>query len=386
MRPTCPRCRRPARTCYCDGLHPVPTRTRVVFLQHPRERRVPIGTARLAHLALANSELHVGVHFAESPRVARLVEERSGDVALLFPSDAPAEAGPVPVSPARPPSTLVVIDGTWPQARKLLKENPSLLGLPRLGLRPGRPSNYRIRREPAAHCLSTVEAVAEVLGHLEGEPARFQPMLRAFERMVDFQLDGRATRVGPPRTRSRKVRPARQWAPPELLRQLDRLVLVYGEANAPAFHAVERFAPELIHLGAVRPSTGQRFEAVLAPRQALSAPIPRYVELPVQRLLDGETVASALERWAAFAGEGAVLGVWGTFVLDLLRSAGDPPRTSIDLRQASARWLGCRKPGGVENAAATLAAPAPTASGAAGRCGRRLGALERVLQGLVNAP
>lgn len=366
----------------------------MVFLQHPRERRVPIGTARLAHLALANSELHVGVDFAASPRVARLVEERSGDVALLFPAstqEETADSPPVATAPLdRPPSTLVVIDGTWPQARKLLKQNPALLELPRLALRPGRPSNYRIRREPAQHCLSTVEAVAEVLGHLEGEPARFQPMLRAFERMVDFQLDGRATRIGPPRRRRRKVRPARQWAPPELLRHLDRLVLVYGEANAPAYDAAERFAPELIHLAAVRPSTGARFEAVLAPRHALSAPIPRYVELPAERLLGGESVADALRRWRDFAGEDAVLGVWGTFVLDLLRGVGDAPRTSIDLRQASSRWLGCRKPGGVENAAAAIvgeaAPPVPAEAVAAGRCGRRLGALEKVLRGLVSAP
>src|ERR1043165_5969317 len=87
MRANCARCRRPRTTCWCQDLHPVPTRTRVVFLQHPRERKVAIGTARLAHLALANSELHVGVDFQEVDRVRALAAERSGEVALLYPSE-----------------------------------------------------------------------------------------------------------------------------------------------------------------------------------------------------------------------------------------------------------------------------------------------------------
>src|SRR6185295_2296194 len=92
VRATCDRCRRPQATCYCQDLHPVPTRTHVVFLQHPRERRVAIGTARLAHLALANSELHVGVDFQGVDRVRALAAERSGEVALLFPSEGATDA------------------------------------------------------------------------------------------------------------------------------------------------------------------------------------------------------------------------------------------------------------------------------------------------------
>jgi DTW domain-containing protein YfiP len=389
MRATCSRCRRPHATCYCQDLHPVPTRTRVVFLQHPRERKVAIGTARLAHLALANSELHVGVDFQAVDRVRALAAERSGEVALLFPSEGPGgpegagEAGSAPRL-QRPPSTLVVIDGTWPQAKKLLKLNPALQQLPRVGLRPSRPSNYRIRREPAAHCLSTVEAVAEVLSHLEGDEARFQPMLRAFDRMVDRQLEGQATREGPPRTKRRRVRAGRQWAP-DVGRHMDRLLLVHGEANAPPFEAVERFPPELVHLAAVRPSTGDRFELVLAPRNPLGESIPRYLEVSAERLRDGAGEAEALRAWRAFAGEDAVVGAWGTFALELLRALGDSPRTSIDLRRGAIRALRGQKPGGVERAASLLTGRDGSSS-AQGRCGRRLAALEMVLEGLLRSP
>src|SRR6185295_9268722 len=380
MRATCARCRRPRATCYCQDLHPVPTRTHVVFLQHPRERRVAIGTARLAHLALANSELHVGVDFQSSDRVRALAAERSGDVALLFPSEGATDAPRL----SRPPSTLVVIDGTWPQAKKLLKLNPALLQLPRVGLRPRRPSNYRIRREPAEHCLSTVEAVAEVLSHMEGDEARFTPMLRAFDRMVDHQIEGRAARVGPGRKKRRRVRARRQWAP-EVSRHLDALVLVHGEANAPPFESRERFAPELVHLAALRPSTGARLELLVAPRNALGESIPRYLEIPAGELRAGASEADALRAWRDFAGEDAVVGAWGTFALELLRALGDGPRTSIDLRQGAIRALRGQKPGGVERAASLLTGREGTAV-ARGRCGRRLASLETVLEGLLRAP
>src|SRR3569832_1262718 len=63
LRLTCTRCRRPAPVCYCADIHPLPTRTRVVLLQHPRERHVGVNTARMAHLALPHSPLCLGLVF-----------------------------------------------------------------------------------------------------------------------------------------------------------------------------------------------------------------------------------------------------------------------------------------------------------------------------------
>ncbi len=193
----CVRCRRPAALCWCTRLRPVDTATRILFLQHPRERRVRIGTARLAHLGLANSELHLGVRFAGNARVERLV---AADAAVLFPGAGAVD--PYRLA-AHPPATLVVLDGTWSQARKLVARNPFLGTLPRLGFVPARPSRYRVRREPAPHCLSTVEAVVETLVRLEGDAARFAPLLAIFEELVAVQLTCAAERPRP-YTRTRR--------------------------------------------------------------------------------------------------------------------------------------------------------------------------------------
>lgn len=82
-RPACERCRRPLSACWCTELQPVDTATRVVILQHPREAKVAIGTARIALLGLARSELHRGTDFARHARVAEIVAQPG--TALLFP-------------------------------------------------------------------------------------------------------------------------------------------------------------------------------------------------------------------------------------------------------------------------------------------------------------
>ncbi len=153
------------------------------MLQHPREARLAICSARLTRVALANAELHRGVSFEAHPRVREVVAEPGA--ALLFPGGVPADG-----AAGDPPRALVVVDGTWLQAEKMLEANPAIAALPRISIPPGRPSGYgELRREPAEGHLSTIEAVALALGALERDPARFEPMVRAFHRMVALQLE-----------------------------------------------------------------------------------------------------------------------------------------------------------------------------------------------------
>lgn len=192
MRETCYRCLRPATFCVCAGLRPVPSATRVVLLQHPREARLAICSAWLTRLALENAELHRGVVFEAHPRVREIVA--TPGAALLYPGEGSVPADEV----AGPPALLVVIDGTWLQAERMLRDNPSLAALPRIGLVHDRESGYAgLRREPAPGHLSTIEAVALALGALEGDPDRFAPMGVAFREAVRLQLECTRTRRNP---------------------------------------------------------------------------------------------------------------------------------------------------------------------------------------------
>jgi DTW domain-containing protein YfiP len=194
VRENCRRCLRPTDLCLCAELAPAPARTRVVILQHPREARLAICSAWLARLALQNAELHQGVDLDAHPRVREVCADPGA--VLLFPGP---EAAPAALRAGSPPSLLVVVDGTWRQAERMIERSRLLSALPRLSVVPDGGEGYGdLRREPEAHCLSTLEAIALALSALEGDARPFQPMRRAFQRMVAQQLEcARGTRRSP---------------------------------------------------------------------------------------------------------------------------------------------------------------------------------------------
>jgi DTW domain-containing protein YfiP len=185
VRITCRRCQRPEPFCVCAALPTLTPRTRVVILQHPREARLAICSAWLCHVALAGSEVIQGVRFEDHPRVRDLCA--APGTALLFPGPG---ATPAAALAASPPATLLVVDGTWPQALKMLRANPSVAALPRVSIVAAAPSSYGgLRREPEEGHLATIDAVAEALGALEGDPARYAPLREAFRLAVEKQLE-----------------------------------------------------------------------------------------------------------------------------------------------------------------------------------------------------
>jgi DTW domain-containing protein YfiP len=199
MRPTCLRCLRPTEFCYCSSLPSVATRTRVVILQHPREARLAICTAWMAHLALPHSELHRGVRFGDHPRVRSLAALPGA--ALLFPGPGATAAD---AWAGDPPSHLFVLDGTWHQAERMLRDNPAIAALPRLSVPLPPASGYGdLRREPAEGLLSTIEALALALGALEGDAPRFAAIAAAFRANVDRQLACARGATRAPRHRGR---------------------------------------------------------------------------------------------------------------------------------------------------------------------------------------
>ncbi|WP_073101803.1 tRNA-uridine aminocarboxypropyltransferase [Pollutimonas bauzanensis] len=182
-RPRCARCLRPMSHCLCAHITVAPNRTRILILQHPDEQKHPLNTARLAVLGLAHAELLVGEHF---PQLNGIISA-AASVFLLFPTKNAALSQPLLASRAGESSLLIVPDGTWRKARKIMHANPVLGALPRLSLPIGEPSEYRVRRarEPAA--VSTIEAIVRALTVLEPE-RDFQPVLKPFKALVDRQI------------------------------------------------------------------------------------------------------------------------------------------------------------------------------------------------------
>ncbi len=202
--PRCERCDRPTAYCVCDRVTPLDVRTRVLVLQHPREQDRDLGTVPLVRMMLPKAcEVRVGLSWASFQ--ACLGDERADPKrwAVLYPHSLKKPVPPEllkrpvvvldrdgePVQGARLEG-VVVLDGTWSQAKALWWRNPWLLKLGRVLLHPREPSIYgKLRKEPRREALSTLESVAEVLV-ANGEPEAVRAELRkVFRTMVQRARD-----------------------------------------------------------------------------------------------------------------------------------------------------------------------------------------------------
>ena len=184
-RPHCNHCDLPLRTCVCALVTRVPNDVDVLVLQHPDEAREAKGSARLLRLSLARCRVVVGAVFEPAALLALLDGDVSGS-ALLYPA-ATAQVSDVPSSRALAarPVRLVVLDGTWRKSAGLLRANALLQSLPRWTVEPDAPARYRaLRKAPRTSQLSTLEATCAALSAIEAAPARYTPLLDAFDRFV----------------------------------------------------------------------------------------------------------------------------------------------------------------------------------------------------------
>lgn len=183
-RPRCARCARPLSHCLCALIPQLDSRTRLLVLQHPSEVEHALNTARLAVLGLRNAHLEVGEVFED---LATLLNPPGYRAYLLFPGE---DAQPLQACAGRDEGLgvlLVVPDGTWKKARKLLHLNPLLAALPRVTLAEGAVSRYRLRKAPGPGALSTIEAIVEALQVLEA-PTSFAALLAPFEALIEGQI------------------------------------------------------------------------------------------------------------------------------------------------------------------------------------------------------
>jgi len=196
---TCGRCGKPPGVCICDRVEPVATRLRVVILQHPQEDDAILGTARLVAVTLPNTEIRVGLSWASPEHALGLKSVDRKRWAVLAAAKPPA---PVPDDERNSPvlvmdhkgklrdlkrhglDGIIVLDGTWSQAKTLWWRNAWLLKLPRIVLRPTEPSLYgKLRKTPRREWVSTLEAIADVLPAL-GEAAAVRVNLRRLLRTL----------------------------------------------------------------------------------------------------------------------------------------------------------------------------------------------------------
>ena len=199
--PECPACRKPMPLCICDSIAPIENRISLLILQHPQEQDRALGTARLTALHFKDAVVKIGLSWPSlSKALGRPVEDPqrwgvlylgSAKVADLDTEDdvvAIDRKGEVEVGQRailQGLEGIILLDGTWSQAKALWWRNPWMLKCQRIILGPARPSRYgALRKEPRRDGLSTIEAAAMLLARLEKRPDIAESLHGSFERML----------------------------------------------------------------------------------------------------------------------------------------------------------------------------------------------------------
>jgi DTW domain-containing protein len=183
-----------------DTIAPFDTRLQILILQHPQEQDHALGTAGLTVRHFRRAALKVGLSW---PSLSKILGRQADPHrwAVLYLGSAKAAA----IAPGREVVLLnrkgqaeldqdgllhdvegvVLLDGSWSQAKALWWRNAWLLKCRRVILGPSRPSRYgRLRREPRRDGLSTIEAAALLVSRLENRPEIETALLASFEKLV----------------------------------------------------------------------------------------------------------------------------------------------------------------------------------------------------------
>jgi len=199
--PDCPRCGKPAALCVCADVVPEDNAIELLILQHPQEQDRMLGTARLTALHFKRATLKIGLSWPSLSKIlGRSVDPQRWAILYLGSLNArelapdadivavgrKGEVEPNQRALLRSIEGVILLDGSWSQAKALWWRNPWMLKCRRVILGPRAPSRYgRLRREPRPDGLSTIEAAAMLIGRLEQRSEVEAHLIASFERLLD---------------------------------------------------------------------------------------------------------------------------------------------------------------------------------------------------------
>ncbi|XP_070543356.1 tRNA-uridine aminocarboxypropyltransferase 2-like [Ptychodera flava] len=189
-RPTCDRCTRPTSVCLCPYLpsERAQVSTNLYIIQHPHEEVRVLRTVPILDISLPQDKVHVirGRRFNRHALLDKITSYPN--TLLLFPGPGAVDLQSIPLD-SYPSYNLILIDGTWPQARGIYSNNRFLHRPKQVKLSLNVVSEYVIRTQPTDAALSTLEAAAFALSVLENKPELIEILTKPLRALCDFQLE-----------------------------------------------------------------------------------------------------------------------------------------------------------------------------------------------------
>ncbi len=153
------------------------------MIMHETEQWRISNTGYLAALMLSNSVLRI---HGERGRMLDVHDwfEPTHRAFVLFPDAHARVLDPQLAKEDDRPIRLIVPDGTWRQARRIVRRVAGLANVPKVALPEGLVSEYRLRKRQSTDGMCTFEAISEALCLLEGAHLR-APFVHVLSRFVE---------------------------------------------------------------------------------------------------------------------------------------------------------------------------------------------------------
>jgi DTW domain-containing protein YfiP len=173
----------------CDAVPRIELTTKITLVIHHRELSRNSNTGLLALRALVNSEVRIRGEGREALDLQELLSPQYRTF-LFFPCADAVELDRALATQDRRPIQLIVPDGTWRQARKILFRHPELKELLRVKISTPNHSTFQLRAQSRPERMATLPAIAHGLGVIEGDPVRAQ-LMNLYDIKIERTLIGR---------------------------------------------------------------------------------------------------------------------------------------------------------------------------------------------------
>ena len=167
----CPGCRLVPSHCICALLPEVPTKVGMCLLMADIEPLKPSNTGWLIADVVPDTFAFGWARTEVDPALLALLADPQWQAFVVFPGEfvAPERVvGDLPDLPTGQRPLFILLDATWPEARKMFRKSPYLNRLPVLCLAPEQVSRYQLRRSKRNDHFCTSE-VASLCLELAGE-------------------------------------------------------------------------------------------------------------------------------------------------------------------------------------------------------------------------
>ena len=194
----CEQCLIAKHYCICEGAEYASCDAAVCLLMYHNESFKPSNTGRLIAEIVPDNYAFRWDRTSPDPALLALLNNDKYQPFVIFPAeDVETDRVVTQVEPVAGKTPLFIfLDGTWREAKKMIRKSPYLDNLPVLSITAQKLSDYRLRVAPHAHQLGTAEVAIMVLA-LVGEVDASTKLEQHFIKFRDAYLLGKRNKGRP---------------------------------------------------------------------------------------------------------------------------------------------------------------------------------------------